>query len=48
MRTLTICTAMLSAFLLAGASTSVFAQSDENKGAKYTIKHKTKQMGGDS
>lgn len=45
MRTLTISTAMLSAFLLVGASASVFAQSDENKGIKYTIKHKTKQMG---
>lgn len=45
MRTLTISTAMLSAFLLVGASASVFAQSDENKGTKYTIKHKTKQMG---
>ncbi len=45
MRTLTISTAILSAFLLVGASASVFAQSDEKKGTKYTIKHKTKQMG---
>ena len=45
MRTLTISAAVFSAFLLVGASASVFAQSDEKKATKYTIKHKTKKMG---
>lgn len=45
MRTVTISTVVFSAFLLVGASASVFAQSDEKKATKYTIKHKTKQMG---
>ena len=45
MRTLTIPIAVLSVFMLVGASANVFAQSDEKKGASYTIKHKTKQMG---
>lgn len=45
MRTLTISTAILSAFLLVGISASTLAQSDVKKAGKYTIKYKTKKMG---
>ena len=44
MRTLTISTAILSAFLLLGASTTALAQGDK-KEKTYIVKYKKKQMG---